>query len=549
MKSFLNNIWNSVSYLGVHDEFSGELKRNIILTNRFAFTWFFIILPTALIYAFHDYLGLVILFALSFYQLLVLYLNKKQFYNLSRLLETILPQTALIIMSIFLFTSPAKDKLAIFYFLNLAFLCLPFIFFSLHEYKYLVISLIYSISCYLCFDWLNGLFNYENASLLGTYKWFEVYNYFLACGIIIFGFTYIRYISESYLKKYEKQLEELQLQKEEILQQESNFKEIFNSGANGIIIADMNGNILELNEIEFTRLNFRKDPAVTKTVMSAYFGGAKDVWNSMVNQLKTMKIHTLEIEYEISIKKTVPLEIRARLFSYKKQECVLLYITDISESRQNKQLILKAIYDTEEKEKKRFAQDLHDGLGGVLAAISLYMSTIEKTEIAVEQKVESIVKVKELLGQASETVRDISRNFVPAFLENEGLVPALNDLIEKVEFVSPFKINFDSQKNEYALSKDHELTVYRVLSELFTNSLKHGKSSKVELRIFDTGLKIFIMYSDYGVGFNYNEVVKNKKAGMGLSNIASRLQSIDAKFAINAIPDSGMDVVIELNHS
>jgi len=85
--------------------------------------------------------------------------------------------------------------------------------------------------------------------------------------------------------------------------------------------------------------------------------------------------------------------------------------------------------------------------------------------------------------------------------------------------------------------------LYRIIGELITNTLRHASASKVEISLYNYEGKIELFYSDNGIGF---ETKKIKTNGMGLSNINSRVKSLDGEMEINSMNNQGVFIKISL---
>jgi len=198
-----------------------------------------------------------------------------------------------------------------------------------------------------------------------------------------------------------------------------------------------------------------------------------------------------------------------------------------------RQKLMEAVAETEVQEQKRIARDLHDGLGPVLSAINHYFQafldagSIDKPTI---QK-----KLQEVISSAIDEVSRISQNISPHVLEQFGLVPALNSFIAplakndrlKVSLTSGFTGRFDLKK---------ELTIYRCITELFNNTMKHAGATHISLNITSGDNMLYVTYSDNGKGFNTN--MKNP-GGMGLYNIRQRIESFGGNVVIESAQNKG----------
>ena len=208
-----------------------------------------------------------------------------------------------------------------------------------------------------------------------------------------------------------------------------------------------------------------------------------------------------------------------------------------------KQKLIEAVIQTEEKERKRIASDLHDGLGPLLSAAKLYFQAYidakdAESKIAIESKLISII------DSAIDDSSRISHNISPHILEKYGLKIALENFISEVNISKKIKfdISFDNI-NRFDLKV--ELTIYRTILELIHNTLKHAKASQIFINIFLSENTLNVLYEDNGIGFSAEEKM-DAKQGMGLKNIKNRIHSLEGKVIFDTRHSEGMKASIKI---
>ncbi|TLX71829.1 PAS domain S-box protein [Labilibacter sediminis] len=214
---------------------------------------------------------------------------------------------------------------------------------------------------------------------------------------------------------------------------------------------------------------------------------------------------------------------------------------DISERKKTQDAILNSIIQTEEKERKRIASDLHDGIGPLLTTIKLYVqalmdSTDEEKSVVIRNK------LSELVDEAITSISEISFNISPHILLNYGLIPAINSFIEKFNLTSKLDIQF-TQSGITRFNEHQEITLYRVFTELMNNTLKYSQATEVTINIQKREDQIEFLFSDNGIGFDPKEVA-NRKTSMGIKNFKRRINSFNGVFELYSQPNKGMSVKI-----
>ncbi len=221
----------------------------------------------------------------------------------------------------------------------------------------------------------------------------------------------------------------------------------------------------------------------------------------------------------------------------------MLSVRDVTEQKDMQNRILNAIIQTEEQERKRVAQELHDGLGPVLSMVKLYAETYFNSK---NEPLKQKIKDQLLAGinDALRQVSTISNNLSPHILDDFGLKVAIEKLISKIEKVTSIQFSFDFNIDK-KMPKETEITLYRVISELINNTNKHAGASEVSIVLQLKNKYILFTYEDNGKGFDFNKSKKIKK-GMGLFNIVNRIKSLNGNVTFENIDTGGVKYKIEI---
>ncbi len=206
---------------------------------------------------------------------------------------------------------------------------------------------------------------------------------------------------------------------------------------------------------------------------------------------------------------------------------------------------MRAIVDTQEKERARFAKDLHDGLGQVLTAASINLNIAqEELQVTDNSKGHHIFEtIHGLLKQAIADTKTISHNITPHHLKDLGLVETIKDLGVKVNEATGAVVDLSMDIDRKGFDDEIDISLYRIVQELYNNSLKHGQASLINLNISLKDDAIKLKYSDNGSGFNYSEVSQNV-SGIGLKNIRSRVKALSGDLSIASEENCGFHVMV-----
>ncbi|MCD4664151.1 MAG: PAS domain S-box protein [Bacteroidales bacterium] len=241
-----------------------------------------------------------------------------------------------------------------------------------------------------------------------------------------------------------------------------------------------------------------------------------------------------------------PVEIASNLVDIDNNEVYLSSIRDISERKQIERRILKAVINTEEKERKRIAENLHDELGPFLSGIMMYVNELSSKNIDPKQKQNLLSYLNEMVDTAIVNTKTISYNLMPAVLSDYGLIKAVEDFCKKINKLNDVKILFKSKSDFKFVDKTNEVIIYRIIIELINNTLKHAKASNIIIHLNKYINKLHLEYIDDGIGFNLNKSLK-KNQGFGLNNIINRLDSINGIFSFKSKKNQGINIKFEID--
>ncbi|MCI4671371.1 MAG: histidine kinase [Bacteroidia bacterium] len=195
-----------------------------------------------------------------------------------------------------------------------------------------------------------------------------------------------------------------------------------------------------------------------------------------------------------------------------------------------------AVMEAQERERTRIAMDLHDGLGQLLSAAKMNVSSLDEAIASGGDKEDEKIyssSVK-LLDEAAQEVRQVSHNLMPIKLKEHGLIAALKEMAEQINSAreTPM-LTIASHDFVGRMEVEMEISVYRICQEIINNSLKHSGADKMSLDIKNPGGKLEIVYKDNGKGLSLDDL--NKGSGIGWSNIQLRAELIGASLKVESL--------------
>lgn len=229
------------------------------------------------------------------------------------------------------------------------------------------------------------------------------------------------------------------------------------------------------------------------------------------------------------------------LLSLEKEKKLLKRITE------QQKLQLEAIINTEEKERRRIAVDLHDGIGQLLSSVKINLAVakdkIYSSDLDLSKNL--IETSKSTIDQITAEIRNISYNLLPPSLEQFGLASAIEEELKKLNENPSLKISFYSSLNDEKIESKIEVILFRSFQEIINNAFKHSRASEITIQLIAHGEKILLMIEDNGVGFDFNKGIQ-KKDSSGLKNLFSRMALINGKMKIDSNSIAGTSITIEV---
>lgn len=209
--------------------------------------------------------------------------------------------------------------------------------------------------------------------------------------------------------------------------------------------------------------------------------------------------------------------------------------------------VLNAIITTEEAERKRFAKDLHDGLGPLLSTVKMSLSALT-SKVTDDTAKEILANTSHVVNESLTAIKEISNNLSPHVLTNLGVASAISTFSAKVNSAKGVFTEFRTNMEGMRFEAEKEVVLYRAACELINNAIKHSGASKIEIDLFKHEKFITLQYLDNGRGFDTSLLSSEEPAGMGLSNIETRVRSVGGVFVIESSKGKGTSALIKVDY-
>jgi signal transduction histidine kinase len=196
-----------------------------------------------------------------------------------------------------------------------------------------------------------------------------------------------------------------------------------------------------------------------------------------------------------------------------------------------------------EEERDRLWRALHDETAQVLAALHLQLGVVEEKGDAAIQP--ALSRAKTLVGEGIKSIRAVTRNLRPLALDDLGLIPALRALARDFESEDALEVVFEAPERVPPLTADAEVALYRALQEALANSVRHGRSRSVDVRLEADSARVTLTVTDSGPGFPDDAASRLRSRG-GLAGIRERIGALGGDFAFGNANGGGARVSVRL---
>lgn len=191
---------------------------------------------------------------------------------------------------------------------------------------------------------------------------------------------------------------------------------------------------------------------------------------------------------------------------------------------------IRAEIESQENERKRFARDLHDGMGQSISALKLMLHTLP-THASSEERISVVERSEVLLNEMYQEIRRIAFNLMPQVLVQHGLVTALLESVKRINDSGKVVVHVSSYDMPIRLPEVQEISLYRIMQEWINNVLKYANATSVDVQLLGYENELVIMIEDNGQGFNPQALERSE--GNGWKNIRSRLNLIKGTYELD----------------
>ena len=275
----------------------------------------------------------------------------------------------------------------------------------------------------------------------------------------------------------------------------------------------------------------------------------------LVREMRTKRLRGEKVpsEYEVrGLKKngeTIWVMRSYSLINYDGKPAISGIVSDMTKRRKAEEALRKSdrelrilsnqLLSTEEKERKRIARELHDGIGQALSAIKFRIeNSLRELRSKVDpSEIKSLETVIPLTQKTIEEVRRIVKDLRPSILDDLGILATITWFCREFQKVyASIQIMSHIHIEENDIPAPLKTVIYRILQEALNNIAKHSQASFVQLDLRKTDKRIELEIDDNGIGFDLNKVMalKPSRRGFGLASMRERAELSEAAFDLDS---------------
>lgn len=193
---------------------------------------------------------------------------------------------------------------------------------------------------------------------------------------------------------------------------------------------------------------------------------------------------------------------------------------------------------------QKIGEELHDGVGSMLATVKMNLLTVEEVlDRLPQERIATYNQANRLLDEACDKVRTLSHEFGEALLKQFGLKAQLEALLEAIG-TSKIEVELVTHGLNQRLDFQLELNLYRIIQELVHNVIKHAQATRISIQVSYFKENVNVVIEDNGRGFEVQST--QESPGLGMLSIQSRVNEHDGHIHFDSRPGRGTTVMIDI---
>jgi PAS domain S-box-containing protein len=235
----------------------------------------------------------------------------------------------------------------------------------------------------------------------------------------------------------------------------------------------------------------------------------------------------------------INVEVSSTDVKYGKHTYRLVLSNDVTEQKKLQEKIIQSVIEGEDRERKRIAHELHDGLGQYLVAANMnFQSARQDADQLPPKRQQQFGTGLSLLKEALSETRSIAHNLMPKAITDYGLVAALQNLFKDLENSTGIEFHFHHNVDELRLQNQAEVNLYRIIQEAISNAVRHANCSTIRTTLQRNADSLTVEIEDDGIGMELQD--HHKEKGLGLRSIKNRVKSLNGTINFESEQSEGI---------
>jgi PAS domain S-box-containing protein len=335
---------------------------------------------------------------------------------------------------------------------------------------------------------------------------------------------------------------------------ESNFRNVFESALDAIWVSDASGIVQNVNEAAAKLTGYTVEELSDSNLKLFLTGDSLEKYHKIQDSLVSKQVLNRPYEQRVIRKdgsEAVCMVNTSALIQNGEVKSFQSIARDVTEQKRlydNLHYYLQEITRAQEEERKRVARELHDSTAQNLIAVMHVLENLLNDKSKVwEGQTADLWRIYDRIKDILQEVRRFSRDLRPSILDDLGLLPALEWLLEQIKTEYGLVIKLDVIETERRLSPEMELLLFRIVQESLMNVVKHARASRAEVEVRFEEKRVIVAVKDNGAGFvppeNISGLLHSGK--LGLAGMQERVQLLGGIININSEPGKGTRITVE----
>lgn len=347
--------------------------------------------------------------------------------------------------------------------------------------------------------------------------------------------------------------------KESLVNSEERYRTLFENAVEAIFVNRGGDKIEEVNQacLRLWRANNPQE-LLDKKPLELFHPAYQTIIKDQMKAILKNKVALPFIEQKIIRLDGTVANVLVSAHPFEDDQGPLIYVTllDISELKQAEAALQesKVRYQelsnhlelVREEERTRIAREIHDDLGSFLTVLKMDLSWLEKhLPTNLTKCRERTIKMAQQTLYGIETVKRIITDLRPSILDQLGLMPAIDWLVENFREQTGIECTLTVPKKQYGLiDVDRSTAVFRIAQEALMNITAHAKASRVAVDIEIINKNLLLTITDNGCGMPPAKI--NKSEGFGITGMCERARHFGGQVTINSQPETGTSIRLSL---